>query len=161
VKPTPTHRMEIMKHKAIFSLHACRTALSLRPPTELKRAEGAQNVTTRVKITHASLEDGDDSVTGKGDSCDCGVMRGGGATPRSGRVRVFALRSVPDEPYLGVVVGMGMSSRLKCTAIMKKRGADKERTLANQGEAKERMDRLGRCERDGGERRRQQRRGKQ
>ena len=98
-----------MKHKAIFSLHACRTALSLRPPTELKRNDGAQNVTRREKMTHASMED-DGSGTGKGDSWDCGVMRGGGATPRSGRVRVFALRIV--GPCLGLVVGMGMSSLL-------------------------------------------------
>ena len=102
--------MEIIKHKAIFSLHACRTALSLRPPSELKRTEGAQNVTKREKMTHGSLEDDDGSVGVKGDSCDCGLIRGGGATPRSGRVRVFALRIV--GPCLGVVVGMGMSSWL-------------------------------------------------
>jgi len=59
-------------------------------------------------------------------------MRGGGATPRSGRVRVFALRTVPEGPCLGVVVGIGMSSRWKFTAIEGKEG--KERIWANQGE---------------------------
>jgi hypothetical protein len=67
-------------------------------------------VTTREKMTHASVEEDDSSGAGKGDICECGVMRGGGATPRSGRVRVFALRIV--GPCLGLVVGMGMSSLL-------------------------------------------------
>ena len=62
-KPMTAHKMLIMKHKAIFSLHACCTALSLRPPTELKRKVGAQNVTTREKIAHASKLNDDDSAT--------------------------------------------------------------------------------------------------
>lgn len=79
---------------------------------ELKRAEGAQNVTTREKMAHASKLNDDDSAAGVEDKCSegCGLIRGGGATPRSGRVRVFALRTVPEGPCLGVVVGIGTSS---------------------------------------------------
>jgi len=130
--------MLMMKHKAIFSLHACRTALSLRPPTELKRTEGAQNVTTREKMTHASKLNDDDSTAVGRDCCreGCGLMRGGGATPRSGRVRVFALRTVPEGPCLVVVVGIGMSLRLKRTAMVKEGRGEKERRVANQGDGK-------------------------
>jgi hypothetical protein len=71
---------------------------------------GAQNVTTWEKMAHASVEEDDGSEAGEEDICECGVMRGGGATPRSGRVRVFALRIV--GPCLRLVVGMGISSLL-------------------------------------------------
>jgi hypothetical protein len=59
--------MEIIKHRAIFSLQACRTALSLRPPTDLKRTEGAQKVTTREKMTQASKSKDDDDSEEWGD----------------------------------------------------------------------------------------------
>ena len=110
--PTAAQRIEMMKHKAIFSLHACRTALSFRPPMELKRTDGAQNVTTRQKTTHTSKSGEDDVEGAEGDTCreSCGLMRGGGATPRSGRVRVFALRTVPEGADLGMVVRIGTSS---------------------------------------------------
>lgn len=79
----------------------------------LKRTEGAQKVITRQKMGHASKLNEDDSATYEGVGCrgGFGLMRGGGATPRSGRVRVFALRTVPEAPSLGFVVGIGMSSR--------------------------------------------------
>ncbi len=61
-------------------------------------------------------------------------MRGGGATPRSGRVRVFALRIVPEGPCLGEVVGIGMSSLRKPMAILEEMNEGRnERTLASQG----------------------------
>jgi hypothetical protein len=64
--------MEIIKHRAIFSLQACCTALSLRPPTVLKRTEGAQNVTTREKMTQASKSKDDDDSEEWGDICRTG-----------------------------------------------------------------------------------------
>ena len=65
----------------------------------LKRTEGAQKVTTREKMTQASNSKNGEESEAAGDDCNAGwgLMRGGGATPRSGRVSVFALRIVPDE----------------------------------------------------------------
>ena len=65
-------------------------------------------------------------------------MRGGGATPRSGRVRVFALRIVPEGPCLAEVVGIGMSSWWKPTVMVKKMNEGRnEGTLASQGLSEE------------------------
>jgi len=70
-------------------------------------------------------------------------MRGGGATPRSGRVRVFALRTVPEGPCRGVVVGIGMSSRWKFTAIEGKDEGKREYGGQSRREYKERKGRRG------------------
>lgn len=65
-------------------------------------------------------------------------MRGGGATPRSGRVRVFALRIVPEGPCLGEVVGIGTSLWRKPMVILEERNEGRnERTLASQGLSEE------------------------
>ena len=44
--------MIIMKHSAIFSLQASLTALSLKPPIELRRKSGAQKETMRQNMRH-------------------------------------------------------------------------------------------------------------
>src|ERR1700733_1012356 len=92
-----------MKHKAIFSLQACLVLLSLSPPIDERRNEGAQKVTRSEKNFHRSnppLEAWEAGIAPEteGLSVVGGLMRGTGATLRSGRVRVLARRTVvPDE----------------------------------------------------------------
>lgn len=110
IKPTVLQRQMTMKQRVIFSRHACCFCLSSRPPRELRRAPGAQKVTTREKTFQGSRPPemtGSATVTPAG----CGVMSGTGATLRSGLVRVFALRTVAWETsWVGRrVVGIGTS----------------------------------------------------
>ena len=108
MNPTVPQRPAIMKQRVIFSRHACCFCLSSRPPSELRRTPGAQKVTIREKIFHGSKPP---EVTGSAAPMGCGVMRGTGATLRSGLVRVFALRTVAwDASWVGRrVVGIGTS----------------------------------------------------
>jgi len=110
MKPTVPHRQRMMRQRVIFSRHACCFCLSCRPPSELRRTPGAQKVTIREKIFQGSKPP---EVTGSAapTPAGCGVMRGTGATLRSGLVRVFALRTVAWETsWVGRrVVGIGTS----------------------------------------------------
>ena len=110
MKPTVPQRQRTMKQSVIFSRHACRFCLSSRPPRELRRTPGAQKVIIREKRFQGSKPpEVTESVTGT--PMGCGVMRGTGATLRSGLVRVFALRRVAWEAsWVGRrVVGIGTS----------------------------------------------------
>ena len=101
-----------MKHSAIFSLQACLTALSFKPPIELRRKSGAQEETMRQNMRHDEnpvlrllgwpLAEAEARSVG-------GFMRGTVATPRSGFVRVFARRMVAPEGGGCRVVGIGTS----------------------------------------------------
>jgi len=110
MKPTVPQRQMTMRQRVIFSRHACCFCLSLRPPRELRRTPGAQKVTMREKIFQGSKPP---EVTGSAPltPTGCGVMRGTGATLRSGLVSVFALRTVAWEAsWVGRrVVGIGTS----------------------------------------------------
>ena len=110
MKPTAPQRQMMMKQRVIFSRHACCFCLSWRPPTELRRTLGAQKVITREKIFQGSKPP---EMTGSAapTPTGCGVMRGTGATLRSGLVSVFALRTVARETsWVGRrVVGIGTS----------------------------------------------------
>lgn len=114
---TQQQRRKIMKHKAIFSLHACIFALSLRPEKELRRKEGAQNVTILEKARHGSIlvprNPLDIEPDAFGASERVGLMRGTGATLRSGRVSVLARRMVVPIDKGGRVVGTGTSLVVK------------------------------------------------
>jgi hypothetical protein len=96
----------IMKQSDIFSLHACCFCLSWRPPRELNRNDGAQKVITREKVFQGSK-----FPPNIESSVETGVLliRGTGATLRSGRVKVFALRIVVAEASGALVVGTGTS----------------------------------------------------
>lgn len=114
---TQQQSRKITKHKAIFSLQACIFALSLRPEKELRRKEGAQNVTILEKARHGStpvprnpLDIEPDAL---GASERVGLMRGTGATLRSGRVSVLARRMVVPIDNGGRVVGTGTSLVVK------------------------------------------------
>ena len=102
------------KQRVIFSLQAWRTFLSFKPPSELKRKSGAHKVTRIEKNVQRSKPDLEVSAkaTAPGEEerwAAGGLMRGTGATLRSGRVRVFARRMVAPLGGGGRVVGMGMS----------------------------------------------------
>ena len=110
MNPTVPQKPMMMKQRVIFSRHACCFCLSLRPPTELRRTPGAQKVTIREKIFQGSKPP-EVTVSVAPTPAGCGVMRGTGATLRSGLVRVFALRTVAWEAsWVGRrVVGIGTS----------------------------------------------------
>ena len=115
--PTTPPINNAMKQSAIFSLHACCFCLSLSPPKELSKTPGAQKETILEKMRQTSQSDsgGDllaDIPEGEGKSVTAGLINGTGATPRSGRVRVFARRIVPVAGCLvtaGREVGIGTS----------------------------------------------------
>lgn len=103
-----------MKHKAIFSLQACLVLLSLSPPIDERRNEGAQKVTRSEKNFHRSnppLEAWEAGIAPEteGLSVVGGLMRGTGATLRSGRVRVLARRTVVPDEKGGLLVRIGTS----------------------------------------------------
>jgi hypothetical protein len=108
-----------MKQRAIFSRHAWIMALSLRPARELRSAAGAQMVMSLEKMTHGEDEEAAAGVGAAERRADWGAMSGGGGTPRSGRVRVFARRRVGAGARrgAGAVVGMGTSAWSKRRAI--------------------------------------------
>ena len=110
MNPTVPQRQMMMKQRVIFSRHACCFCLSRRPPSELRRMPGAHKVINREKIFQGSKPP---ELTGSAGPTPtgCGVMRGTGATLRSGLVRVFALRTVAWEAswVCRRVVGIGTS----------------------------------------------------
>ena len=106
-----------MEHNAIFSLHACCVPLSLSPPIELSKNEGAQKVMTAAKIRHKSNPPSEPALAVGTDEpptkLGAGLMSGTGATLLSGLVRVFARRTVVAEDIGSLVVGIGTSEELK------------------------------------------------
>ena len=109
MNPTVPQRQMMMKQRVIFSRHACCFCLSSRPPTERRRTPGAQKVRIREKSFHGSKPP--EETGSAAPMPGCGVMRGTGATLRSGLVSVFALRTVAWEAsWVGRrVVGIGTS----------------------------------------------------
>lgn len=114
--PTQPHSTTAIKHKAIFSLHACIVPLSFKPPIERNKNEGAQKVTSKEKRRQMSKPPPEalGGITPEPDwaSVDGGFMRGTGATLLSGRVRVLARRIVVADAIGGLVVGIGTSEAL-------------------------------------------------
>lgn len=106
-----------MKHKAIFSLQACIFALSLKPAKELSRKDGAQNVIILEKSRQGSTpvprKPLDIEPDALGTSEGVGLIRGTGATLRSGRVSVLARRMVVPVDSGSRVVGTGTSLAVK------------------------------------------------
>lgn len=87
--------------------------LSFNLPTDLRRKEGAQNVTILENNRHGSMPlprmpDGIEPDA-LGDSDEGGLMSGTGATLRSGRVSVLARRIVVPVEIGGRVVRTGTS----------------------------------------------------
>ena len=107
-KPTNAPSMRAMKQRETFSLHACWTAFSFRPPIELNNTPGAQKVTTREKRVQASHPSVFRTTEGPDATGAVGLINGTGAMLLSGFVRVLARRRVPEVAG-GRVVGMGTS----------------------------------------------------
>ena len=126
-KPTMPPRRRAMKQSATFSRQACLLGLSLIPPSEESRTGGAQKVTMWAKmdqtlheVSFAALAFAcppGTSVVAEVGNTVAGIIGAGGliigacATPRSGRVSVFARLKVPAVRVGGGrLVGIGMSS---------------------------------------------------
>lgn len=120
-KPTTAHITAMMKQREIFSLQACLFSLSFRPTTDSSKNEGAQKVTMREKMRHASRPCcGTEVIPEPGGICaPWGLMSGTGATLLSGRVNVFARRTVPEGLRTrGVGMGTSEESYLPLGAIL-------------------------------------------